>query len=387
MHIIHMNALIQTYPPFPFTLQHGLKDQVFSDDGRVFWDFYGGHCVASTGHAHPRIAAAIAKQAGQLLFYSTAATLSVRNLASEALMSFAKNTGTQHVFFCNSGAEANENALKIAHKLTGKSTIASLSGGWHGRSLACLSATSDDKITKPYSNWLPPAICLETNNLAHLAQADFSDVCAVIVEPIQSLAGIRVINDVYLQALRAKCDASGSLLIFDEIQTGIGRLGTPFAASDTPIKPDLITSAKGIASGIPMAAVMMSRAIAQQLKTGDLGSTFGGGPIACAALIETLQIIADEDLMANANAKFAELNSAVQQLVNQSAEIKLLGSGLLLGLQTPKATALKAYLFERGILVGGSSDASVLRLMPPLNLSDDALDALIAALSEFYRFN
>jgi acetylornithine/N-succinyldiaminopimelate aminotransferase len=387
MHIIAMNALIQTYPPYPFVLSHGIKDQVFSEDGRAFWDFYGGHCVASTGHAHPRIAQAIAKQATKLVFYSTAATLDVRNLAAEQLIAFASGTGMQQVFLCNSGAEANENALKIAHKLTGKSTIASIGGGWHGRSLACLAATSDDKITKPYSKWLPPSICLDPNNIAAVEQADFSDVCAIIVEPIQSLAGIRVMDDAYLRALRLKCDTHNCLLIFDEIQTGIGRLGNAFAATTTPIKPDIITSAKGIASGIAMAAVLMTHRVAQHIKTGDLGSTFGGGPIACAALLETLQIIADEKLMDNAHAKYAALKSAVEVLKSRSANIELLGSGLLLGLKTDKATALKAFCFDRHILLGSSADKDVLRLMPPLNLSDDALAHLLATLSDFYRFN
>jgi acetylornithine/N-succinyldiaminopimelate aminotransferase len=380
---MQMHALLPTYAPYPFTLSHGKRDQIFTDDGRVFWDFYGGHCVASTGHAHPRVVSALHQQAQSLLFYSTAATLSIRTQAAESLIEFANGSGVQHVFFCNSGAEANENAIKIAHKLTGKNTIAALSGGWHGRTLACLAATDDAKITVPFSAWTPPSIRLALNDLTALAQADFSDVCAVIVEPIQSLAGIRCVDDAYLIALRNKCDIAGSLLIFDEIQTGIGRLGVPFAANQTTAKPDLITSAKGIASGIPMGAVLMSSKVAQSLKSGDLGSTFGGGPIACAALIATLSIIADEQLMANALRIEQRLRAALTNL----EELSLSGKGLLLGLHCKKAIALKTFLFERHILVGGSADANVLRLMPPLNLSNEALDHLITALSDFQKLN
>jgi acetylornithine/N-succinyldiaminopimelate aminotransferase len=392
LHIMQMTALLPTYAPFPFTLSHGLGDQVFSTDGQAFWDFYGGHCVASTGHCHPRVVAAIQAQAQSLLFYSTAGALAIREQAASALIAFATpSSGMGKVFFCNSGAEANENALKVAHKTTQRRTIVSIDGGWHGRSLSCLAATEDHKITQPYGAWLPPARRLPLNDLATLAAADFSDVCAVIIEPIQSLAGVRAASAEFLLALRAKTTASGTLLIFDEIQTGVGRLGAPFAATAFGVAPDMITSAKGLASGIPIGAVLLSEALAAQLAQGDLGSTFGGGPIACAALLATLAVIQDEALGANALYCEAQLRAGLAEL-----GIAVLGRGLLLGVVHAQAAALKAHLFapankstgklyQAGILLGGSNDPTVLRLMPPLTLSSNAVAAFLHAVRSFPR--
>jgi acetylornithine/N-succinyldiaminopimelate aminotransferase len=382
-----MTALLPTYAPFPFTLSHGVRDQVFATDGRAFWDFYGGHCVASTGHCHPAVVQAIADQAGKLLFYSTAGALDLREQAAQALLDFANHDLAQDaaamakVFFCNSGAEANENALKIAHKLTGKNTIISMRGGWHGRSLACLAATEDGKITEPYKTWLPPAQRLPLNDLAALAQADFSDVCAVIIEPIQSLSGICAATTEFLCALRTKTKASGSLLIFDEIQTGVGRLGHAFGANAFGVQPDVITAAKGLASGIPIGALLLQAPIADVLSQGDLGSTFGGGPIACAALMATLAVIQSERLMSHASAIETELRAELQAL-----GFAVRGQGLLLGLQHAQAAAFKAHCFSQHILVGASNDPSVLRLMPPLNLSHAAVAALISTARSFSAY-
>ncbi len=373
-----MTSLLPTYTPFPFTLSHGVRDQVFATDGRAFWDFYGGHCVASTGHCHPKVVAAIHAQTQSLLFYSTAGELPLRETAAAALIEFAAGSGMERVFFCNSGAEANENALKLAHKITGRPVIVTLKGGWHGRSLACLAATDDAKITQPYAAWLPPSRAIALNDLAALAAADFSDVCAVIIEPIQSLSGICSANKAYLQALRAKTAQAGTLLIFDEIQTGVGRLGAPFAANLFDVQPDIITAAKGLASGVPIGAVLMQTEIAAKIAPGDMGSTFGGGPLACAALLATLAVIEQEALIANASAAGAAICAGLAALGINSR-----GTGLLLGLEHNQAAALKKHLFNDGILLGGSNDPSVLRLMPPLNLSSDAIAAFIQSVQRF----
>ncbi|MDQ6622886.1 MAG: aminotransferase class III-fold pyridoxal phosphate-dependent enzyme, partial [Verrucomicrobiota bacterium] len=282
-----MKALLTTYPPFPFRLVRGNGDRVFDDQGRSYFDFYGGHCVCSTGHAHPKVAAAIARQSNELLFYSSAADVPVRTEAAERLIEFANSRGDlglTSVFFCNSGSEANENALKIAAKITGRTRFAAFAGGWHGRGTLPLSVTDDPKISEPYRAFLAPCTCLPWNDESALDSLDFSEIAAVILEPIQSMAGIRAASAPFLAKLRERTTAAGAFLIFDEIQTGIGRLGAPFAASKYRIVPDLLTSAKGIASGVPMGAVLMTEAIAAQLKPGDLGSTFGGSPLACAAL-------------------------------------------------------------------------------------------------------
>jgi acetylornithine/succinyldiaminopimelate/putrescine aminotransferase len=371
-----VSALLPTYAPFPFALVRGAGDQVFDAQGQAWWDFYGGHCVCATGHSHPRVVQAIAEQAASLLFYSAAAFLPLREEAAARITAFA---GLDSVFFCNSGAEANENALKVALLLTGRKRLAAFEGGWHGRTLLALSVTDDPKITAPYADQLAPCLRLPFGDLAALAAADFSDIAGVILEPIQSMAGVKTASPAWFQALRAKCDASGALLIFDEIQTGMGRLGKPFAAQVYGVQPDLITSAKGLASGLPMGALLMTATVAAQLKGGDLGSTFGGGPLACAALLATVAVIEQEGLMAHATAAAARLREDLQG----SAISEVLGEGLLLGLRTPHVAALKQHLLDQHLLVGGSSDATVLRLMPPLNVSGEALSALVRAIHAF----
>ncbi|MCX6549271.1 MAG: aminotransferase class III-fold pyridoxal phosphate-dependent enzyme, partial [Acidobacteria bacterium] len=365
-----------TYPPYPFPLVRGEGDRVFDDGGQAWWDFYGGHCVCATGHSHPKVVQAIAGQAASLLFYSAAAALPVRDEAAAKITEFS---GMDSVFFCNSGAEANENALKLALLLTGRKKFAAFDGGWHGRTILALSVTDDPKITQPFADQLVPTLRLPFGDLAALAGADFSAIAGVILEPIQSMAGIKTAPRAWFQALRAKCDGSGTLLIFDEIQTGMGRLGTPFAAQFYGVRPDVITSAKGLASGVPMGALLLTAAIAAKVKGGDLGSTFGGGPIACAALLATVDIITTEGLMVNASAAAARLRLELPGTV----VIEVLGEGLLLGLRSAHAAALKKHLLARNILVGGSGDPTVLRLMPPLNLSPEALDALVAAIHTF----
>jgi acetylornithine/succinyldiaminopimelate/putrescine aminotransferase len=376
-------ALLPTYAPFPFPLLRGEGDRVFDPMGHSYFDFYGGHCVASTGHSHPQVAEAIANQARELIFYSTAAELPVRSRAAQALLAFAgsgRESGMASVFFCNSGAEANENALKMACRLTGRHRFAAFQGGWHGRSLLALSVTDDPAITQPYAPFLAPCLRLPWNDVEALEAADFSEVAGVILEPIQSMSGIRPATAAFLQKLRAKTRASGTMLIYDEVQTGMGRLGHPFAAGLHDVQPDMITSAKGLASGVPMGALMLSADIASGIKSGDLGSTFGGGPVACAALLATLQVIRQEGLLQNALVREQEIRAAVAG----TAVTSVRGSGLLLALVAPgRAKALKAHLQGKRILVGGSGDPDALRLMPPLTLTRTAVDALARAVHSF----
>jgi acetylornithine/succinyldiaminopimelate/putrescine aminotransferase len=376
-------ALLPTYPPFPFLLAKGRGDRIFDDQGAPFWDFYGGHCVCSTGHSHPKVAEAIAKQAGDLIFYSTAGSVPVRDRAAAALLTFAQskgNLGLGSVFFCNSGAEANENALKVAALMTGRTRYAAFEGGWHGRTTLALSVTDDPKITKGLEPLLAPCTRLPWNDLAALESFDFSQVAAVILEPIQSMSGIRTASPAFYRKLQEKAAAAGALLIFDEVQTGMGRLGHPYAASRYGIQPDLITSAKGLASGVPMGALLISEPVARCLKSGDLGSTFGGSPLACAALLATLEVIQDEGLMARALAAEGEIRKGLAGTCVSVVQ----GQGLLLGLRVPGGGAkLKQHLYANRILVGGSSDPEVLRLMPPLNLSSLAVQALCEAVATF----
>lgn len=371
--------LLPTYAPYPFPLVSGEGDRVFDDRGTAYLDFYGGHCVASTGHCHAAVAAAIADQAHKLIFYSAAAQLPVRDQAAQALVEFA-GAGMASVFFCNSGTEANESALKIALKLTGRKKFVAFRGAFHGRTLLALSVTDSSPLRKDYEALLAPTTFLPFADEAALDAADFSEVAAVIVEPIQSMAGVKTAAASWFAALREKCSQAGTLLIFDEVQTGIGRLGAPFAAQLYGVSPDLITCAKGMASGVPMGGVLMSAAVASALKPGDLGSTFGGGPLACAALIATLKVISDEKLMEQARALARHIRSGL----NDGVVREVRGEGLLLGLNAGlQAKALKAYLLEKRILVGGSDDPNILRLMPPLTISASSVETLLDAIDAF----
>ena len=369
-------ALLPTYPPFPFALAWGEGDRVFDDQGGAWLDFYGGHCVSGTGHGHPVVLEALIAQAKTLAFYSAAGDLAIRHEAAARLTAFA---GMASVFFCNSGAEANEHALKVAIQLTGRKKLIAFDGAFHGRTLLALSATDEPNLHAPMQGLLAPVARLPFNDPAALEAADFSDIAAVLVEPIQSMAGVRTADTAWLKALRTKCDASGALLLFDEVQTGMGRLGAPFAAQAFGVKPDLITAAKALASGVPMGAVLMTADIARSLKPGDLGSTFGGGPLACAALIATLKVISGETLMSRA----LEAESMLRDQLTGTAVRAVRGKGLLLGLETADGAALKAHLFQGRILAGGSKDPSVVRLMPPLTITDTALAALVEAIHAF----
>lgn len=375
-----MPALLETYAAFPFLLERGSADRVYADDGTEYIDFYGGHCVTLTGHSHPRVVAAISAQASQLLFYSAAARLSVRQRAAEALIAFLGGAGLSSVFFCNSGAEANENALKLAIKQTGRNRVLSFDGGWHGRTLLALSATDDPKITEPYAAVLAPHARIPFASDEALEATDFTQYAAVLVEPIQSMSGIRCASPAWFRRLRERTREAGTWLIFDEIQTGLGRLGAPSAAEFYSVQPDALTLAKGLASGVPIGATVLNAERAAAVRAGDLGSTFGGGPLAMAALLATLDVVRDEQLMAAAARAGARLKAS---LIGAAVDT-VVGEGLLLGLQTrTPAAALKAHLYAHRILVGASGDSHVLRLMPCLNISESALAALESAIHAF----
>lgn len=368
---------VETYAQLPFTVVSGSGSTVRDQSGRSYWDLYGGHAVAILGHCHPAVTRAVAEQAATLTFYSNAVPLELRDRAADRLCGFAP-PGLEQVFFCNSGAEANENALKLAIQQTGRRRIAALEGAFHGRTLLSLSATASSKLRAPFEELLCPATRLEPNAMEELELID-ERVAAVIVEPILSMAGVVKLSEGYLQGLRQRCDEVGARLIFDEVQTGMGRLGRPFAAGLGGVIPDMVTLAKGIANGIPMGAVLFNKEVAAQIAMGDLGSTFGGGPVACAALLAVLDVIESERLVDHA----AELEAMAREQLVVGPVREVIGQGCLLGLRLETdARPVKAALLERGFITGASADPRVLRLLPPINLPDEALEALAGALAE-----
>lgn len=368
-------ALVPCYAQYPFTLVAGQGARVRDQQGREYWDFYGGHAVALLGHSHPAVAEAVARQARTLAFYSNVAPLEVRQRAAEALVAFAGGPLTS-VFFCNSGAEANENALKLAIAQSRRRRIAALTGGFHGRTLLALSASDGAKLRGPYEPLLADVVRLRPNAIDDVRRIDES-VAAVIVEPLLSMAGVIELSGEFLRALRQRCDEVGARLIYDEVQTGMGRLGRPLAAGRFDVWPDMVTLAKGIANGIPAGAVLMTPEISEHIQLGDLGSTFGGGPVACAAILAVLETIRERDLIANAR----RLGEQMREKLCIGPVQQVRGCGCLIGLQTrAEARSVQQKLLERGFLTGTSADPHVLRLMPPINLPTEAIDALAEAL-------
>ncbi len=368
--IIHLEDAFQipTYHKLPVALVRGEGSYVWDADGNRYLDFYGGHCVALLGHCPPRVVAAVQAQAAQLIFYSNVAYSPVRAQAAALLADVAPD-GLGHVFFCNSGTEANETALKLARKTTGKPGVVAMEGGFHGRTLGSLATTWNATYRAPYAAVLPETHFVPFGNLgaAEAVLEAHDDLAVVILEPIQSIAGIVEAPDAYFVELRALCDRHGVLLLFDEVQTGVGRTGTFSISEPFGVTPDLITLAKSLGSGVPVGAVLASDAIAAGVEHGDQGSTFGGGMLAMAAVTATLETIREEGLMDRARAIHQQIRRAVGPLVKQ-----VRGRGCLIGLELDGAARpVLAQLRQEGVLVGGSGDANVLRLMPPLNASDE----------------
>jgi acetylornithine aminotransferase/acetylornithine/N-succinyldiaminopimelate aminotransferase len=321
---------------------------------------------------------ALQDQAARLMFYSNYVYNDRRAAYSKALIEAAPSGITQ-VFFCNSGAEANETAMKIARRYTGKTNIIAMKDGFHGRTVAALSATDLGSYRDTFRPILDGYTFASFGDLAGIEALVDDDTAAVMLEPIQSMAGVRVADAAFYRGLRKLCDDNGIVLIFDEIQTGFGRAGAMFAGENWDMTPDLITTAKGIASGIPMGATLVSEPIAQTIAHGEQGSTFGGGPVACAAALATLEVIQSEGLVENARAMGAYIKETLDGVPGVQA---VHGLGLLVGVELAVETKpVQAALLEAGILVGGSSDPRVFRLLPPLTIERGHVDTLAGALA------
>lgn len=371
-------ALLPVYAQMPVKPVTGRGSWIIDEDGVRWLDAYAGHAVTSTGHCHPHVVAAIARQAGELLFYSALLPHPTRERLARELAALLP-AGLDRAFFANSGAEANENLLMLARRRTGRTIIVALEGGWHGRTMACQAVTDGPKYVKNATlAGLPLARRVAFEDLAALDAALDADVAALLVEPVQGVAGARDLSREYLQAARALCSARGIALLFDEVQSGVGRCGAFTAAEVHGVTPDGISLAKGLASGVPIGATMVNAWLAEGIRIGDLGSTFGGGPLACAAALATLDVIRDEQLALNARTIGARLRAGLSAL---PGVVRLQGLGLFIGvvLDRPAAEVQRA-LFAEHVLTGTSDDAHVLRLLPPLGFSADEADQVVAAL-------
>jgi acetylornithine/succinyldiaminopimelate/putrescine aminotransferase len=371
-------AWLPVYAQFPLRAVSGSGSYLVDDKGERWLDAYGGHAVASTGHCHPEVVKAIAEQAGKLIFYSTAVPHAGREELADLI---AANCPAPlgKVFFCNSGAEANENALGLARKVTGRQRIVSVAGGWHGRTAATLAVTDGAKYEEAARR---TGISISTkvpfNDVQAMSAAIDDTVAAVIVEPVQGLTGARDCSPDFLRAARLACDREGAVLIFDEIQCGIGRCGAFTAAEAFEVIPDVVTFAKGLASGLPIGAMVATPAMTAGLKVGDLGSTFGGGPVPCAAAIATINVMLRERLIENAVMVGDQIRRGAEKI---PGVVETQGRGLLIGLRLAKPAAeVQKALFAARILTGTSGDPAVLRLMPPLSFSRSEANLLIDAI-------
>ena len=370
---------VATYKKFPFVVERAEDVWVYTSTGEKYLDLYGGHAVVSTGHSHPRVVQAIKDQAERLIFYSNLVYNDARARAAKKLVETAPEPLTK-TFFVNSGTEANENAMKIARMLTGRTKIISFEGGFHGRTPGSVSATGLPKYRENVSPLLEGHVYAEFGNIDSVNALFDEDTAAIILEPIQSMGGVRMAEPEFYQALRARCDEANAMLIYDEVQTGMGRTGEFYFAGRFGVVPDMIALAKGIASGVPMGAVLMTDAIAGEIKSGDLGTTFGGGPLASAALEATVDVIRDEALLENVRENseylFAELTKML--LVEE-----VRGLGYLVGIKFAGGNAkpVQQALLEKKIITGLSEDPSVLRLLPPLTLKRAEIDLFLDELS------
>ena len=374
---------LNVYPRYPFVPVRGEGCYLFDEEGRRYLDLYAGHAVALTGHCHPHVVAAIKAQAEKLIFYSNAVHCEERVRAAELLLARAPLPGSK-AFFCCSGSEANENAIKVARKLTGRRKVVSFVNAFHGRTIGTLSASGMPKYLETAGPvTLSDHVHVPFGDLAALHKAVDDDTAAVLCETIQSLGGIYTAKDDFFYLMAEVAKNAGALLIFDEVQSGLGRTGTFFFAEGVCVKPDLITMAKGLASGLPVGAMVAAPALADRVKPGDLGSTFGGGPVPMAAMRATLEVIEAEGLALNALQVGRYLKDRLAE-VPQVKEVR--GRGLLLGVEFDQPVKpILAALRERQIIAGSSSVPHTLRLLPPLILTQEQAGTFVDTLTEIAK--
>lgn len=373
-----------TYKRFPPVMVRGQGCKLWDTDGKVYTDFVAGIAVCNLGHAHPAIRRALAKQAADLWHVSNLYYTIPQTILAELLVA---NSFADRVFFCNSGAEANEAAIKIARKYfqdkgeTQRYRIVSADRSFHGRTMAALSATGQKKIKKGFRPVLEGFDFVPFNDIAALSQKIGPSTCAVMLEPIQGEGGVRCPHDDYLQAVRKICDQTGTLLILDEIQTGLGRTGKLFAYEHYGFVPDIMTLAKALANGLPMGAMLTTEDVAQAFGPGAHASTFGGTPIVSAAAVEVMRTLTQEGLLEHCAAMGHYFNKRLLELkVRHPSVMDVRGRGLLVGIKLNiKGESIVQTCLREGFLINCVQD-NILRFIPPLVIEKQEIDNLLAYL-------
>jgi acetylornithine/N-succinyldiaminopimelate aminotransferase len=376
---IERSSVIHSYARFPVEFVRGEGPRLWDEDGNEYLDFLCGISVTNIGHCHPRVVAAVREQAGRLmhasnLFYTEPSMRLAERLAGSSLHG--------KVFFCNSGAEASEAAIKLARKARSGGDVVVVYGAFHGRTYGALSATPQESKQAPFAPLVPGFRAVDPTPEA-IAGAVDGRTAAVMLEPIQGEIGVHVLSDETLQAARDACDEHGAALIFDEVQCGMGRTGTLWAYEQTGVIPDAITVAKALGGGLPIGALITGERLADVLAPGDHGSTFGGGPLVAAAALAALDVTEDPALLASVRELGPQLAAGLETLPHVTA---VRGRGLMLACEVdvPAPAVARRALLEQRLIVNATGPTTI-RLMPPLIVSeseiDDALKRLGAALA------
>lgn len=368
--------LFDVYPLYDITPVKGKGAYVFDNEGNKYLDLYGGHAVISIGHSHPAYVNSITNQVAQLGFYSN----SIKNpLQQELANKLEKVSGIKdyNLFLCNSGAEANENALKVASFYTGKDRVIYFDNAFHGRTSGVVAVTDNDNIKAPFNqNHKATKLALEDTETLE-EELKKGDVAAVIFEVIQGVGGLDEASSAFYKKIAELCKQYQSAIIADEVQSGYGRTGDFFAYQKHGIRPDIISIAKGMGNGFPIGGVLIDKAI--EAKTGMLGTTFGGNHLACAAGISVLEIIEKDNLVENAGKLFKYVEEKASE-ISQIKKVK--GRGLMIGLEFdfPIAQLRKDLLYKHQIFTGAAANKNLLRILPPLNLQKQHFDTFFKAL-------
>ena len=381
------NVLMGTYGRFPIVLERGEGPWVWDTEGKRYLDFTCGISVNNLGQCHPAIVQAVQKQAAKM-FHCSNLYWSIPQVAlAEKLVSYS---GLGKVFFCNSGAEANEGAIKLARKYfydqgqTDKNEIITMVKSFHGRTLATLTATGQDKVKTGFAPLMPGFHYVPYNDFEGLAAAVNDRTCAVMMEPIQGEGGVYPADAGYLKKVRSLCEEKGLLLIFDEIQCGMGRTGTMFAYENYGVRPDIVTLAKALGGGLPMGAFIATDEVSASFGPGSHGSTFGGNPVAAAAGNAYLETVAEKHLLDNVKTVSAYLKDQLAA-IDDSRIKEIRGMGLLLGMEmTVEVAPMVNSCLKQGLLLLNAGP-NVIRFLQPLNITEELVDSAVAILKKVFK--
>lgn len=380
--------LMNTYNRFPLVIRKGRGMRVWSVEGKEYFDFVGGVAVNCLGHCHPKVVIALQKQAQRLIHISNYYHIEPQIKLAKILV---EHSFADKVFFCNSGAEANEGAIKLARKYfrdlpaQNRYEIITALNSFHGRTLATLTASGQEKIKVGFDPLVPGFRHAEFNDIDALEQAINKETCAIMLEPIQGESGVKMPDPDYLRDVRELCDRHGILLILDEVQTGIGRTGKLFAYEHYGITPDIMTIAKGLGGGVPIGAVLATDKVAVAFQPATHGSTFGGNPLTCAAAVATVEVILEDDFILDQCRRMGKyfrkrLEDLKKEFPSIIADVR--GMGLLIGMELTRdgAPVVNACM-ERGILINCTA-GNILRFMPPLIITEKDIDHLVDVLEQ-----